>query len=66
MYLDGNPFGFSGRRIGDLYCGFVNDTWAKWKHLRKTRHSHNPVDDAKGNAEALLEMQHQGLKVKFE
>lgn len=60
-----NPFGWSSRRIGDLYCGMKNDTRAQWKHLRKTKHTHNPVDDAKGNAEALLEMQKMGLKVKF-
>lgn len=36
MYAGSNPFGFSGRRIGDLYCGLVNDAYAKWKHLRKT------------------------------
>lgn len=66
MYTDGNPFGFSGRRIGDLYAGFVNDTYVRWKHLRKTKHTHHPVDDAKGNAEALLEMQKMGLKIKFE
>lgn len=28
-YLGKNPFGFSGRRIGDLYCGLVKDTYAK-------------------------------------
>jgi hypothetical protein len=60
-----NPFGWSSRRIGDLYCGFVNDTKANWKHLRKTKHTHHPVDDALGNAEALLEMQKMGLKIKF-
>ena len=67
-YLGRNPFGFSGRRIGDLYCGMVNDTSknADWKRkFRKTRHSHNPVDDSKGNAEALVEMQKMGLKIKF-
>lgn len=57
-----NPFGYSGRRIGDLYCGLVKDTRAKWKHLRKTIHDHNPVNDAKGNAEAILEMKKMGLK----
>lgn len=66
MYTDGNPFGYSGRRIGDLYAGFVNDTYVRWKHLRKTKHTHHPVDDARGNAEALLEMQKMGLKIKFE
>lgn len=52
----GNPFGFSGRRIGDLYCGLERNMFSKWKHLRKTKHDHNPVNDAKGNAEALLTM----------
>jgi len=58
-----NPFGWSGRRIGDLYCGMVKDGYATWKHLRKTAHTHDPVDDAKGNAEALLAMIDMGLKL---
>lgn len=62
-FLGRNPFGYSGRRIGDLYCGMVKDSRAKWKHLRKTVHDHNPVNDAKGNAEALLKMKELGLKI---
>lgn len=62
-YLGKNPFGFSARRIGDLYCGMVKDGYAKWKHLRKTNHDHHPVNDAKGNAEALLKMVEMGLKL---
>jgi hypothetical protein len=60
-----NPFGFSARRIGDLYCGMVKDSSknSEWKkHLRKTPHDHNPVNDAKGNAEALLQMRKLGLR----
>ncbi len=64
FYLS-NPFGWSSRRIGDLYCGMVKDAQAKWKHLRDTSHTHHPVDDAKGNAEALLKMQKMGLKIKL-
>lgn len=60
-----NPFGWSSRRIGDIYCGMKMDGKAQWKHLRKTKHTHNPVDDAMGNAEALLAMQKMGFKVKF-
>ena len=60
-----NPFGWSSRRIGDLYCGLVKDAQAPWKHLRKTIHDHNPVNDAKGNAEAILAMQKMGLKIKL-
>jgi hypothetical protein len=62
-YLGRNPFGWSGRRIGDLYCGMVKDAYAQWKHLRKTAHDHHPVNDAKGNAEALLAMIDMGLKL---
>lgn len=64
-YYGSNPFGWSSRRIGDLYCGMKMDSRANWKHLRKTRHDHNPVNDAKGNAEAILEMQKMGLKIKL-
>lgn len=64
-FIGKNPFGFSSRRIGDLYCGMVKDAHAKWKHLRKTIHSHHPIDDAKGNAEAILAMQKMGLKINL-
>jgi DNA polymerase III epsilon subunit-like protein len=62
-YLGRNPFGWSGRRIGDLYCGMVKDGYATWKHLRKTASDHDPVNDARGNAEALLAMIDMGLKL---
>ncbi len=68
-YLGYNPFGYSGRRIGDLYCGMMKNTSlnAEWKRLyRITKHDHNPVNDAMGNAEALLKMVELGLKVNFE
>lgn len=65
-YLHKNPFGFSARRIGDLYCGMKMDAGLnnEWKRrLRKTRHDHNPLNDALGNAEALLAMKNMGLKI---
>ncbi len=62
-YYGSNPFGWTSRRIGDLYCGMMKDTYANWKFLRVTRHSHNPLDDAMGNAEALLKMKEMGLKI---
>lgn len=62
-YLGKNPFGWSGRRIGDLYCGLEKNSFAPWKHLRETKHTHNPVDDAMGNAEALFKMSKRGLKI---
>jgi len=65
-YLQRNPFGSSGRRIGDLYCGMKMDTGLnlEWKSkFRRTKHDHNPVNDARGNAEALLAMAWMGLKI---
>jgi len=62
-FTGSNPFGHSGRRIGDLYAGLVKDTFAGWKHLRKTAHTHHPVDHARGNAEAILAMKEMGLKI---
>lgn len=65
-YTNKNPFGFSGRRIGDMYAGLVKDVFTKWKHLRKTSHTHHPVDDAKGNAEVILHMRdNMGLNIKL-
>lgn len=56
-----NPFGFSARRIGDFAAG-LNRNWrdsSSWKKYRITRHTHNPVDDAIGNAEALATLLHR-------
>jgi DNA polymerase III alpha subunit (gram-positive type) len=63
-FTDGNPFGHSSMNLGSLYKGMVKDTSKNFKHLRKTAHTHHPVDDAKGNAEALLAMKNElGLKI---
>ncbi|WP_269222476.1 3'-5' exoribonuclease [Flavobacterium sp. IMCC34518] len=63
-FIKRNPFGYSSRRISDLYCGLVKDTFAQWKHLRKTASTHNPIDDAKGNAEVILHLRNEmGLKI---
>lgn len=52
-----NPFGFSSTNLGSLYKGMQRSMRVNFKHLRRTRHDHNPVNDAIGNAEALLHMQ---------
>lgn len=54
-YYGMNPFGHSGRRISDFYAGLTGDfhNTQRWKRLRKTKHDHNPVNDAMGNAEAF-------------
>lgn len=61
-----NPFGFSSTNLGSLYKGIVKDMFKNFKHLRKTKHTHYPVDDAKGNAEALLTIKEKfGLKISL-
>lgn len=65
-FLGRNPFGFSSQNLGSLYKGLVKDTFQSFKHLRRTRHSHHPVDDARGNAEALLAMSELGLKIRLD
>ena len=65
-FTGSNPFGFSSSNLGSLYKGMVKDTAQNFKHLRKTAHTHHPVDDARGNAEALLHMKEtMGLKIKL-
>jgi len=66
VYYGSNPFGWSSRRIGDLYCGLTKDAQSRWKQIRKTKHDHNPLNDAMGNAEAVLYMRDKmGLKIKL-
>lgn len=61
-----NPFGHSSQNLGSLYKGMEKDMFKTFKYLRKTKHTHHPVDDARGNAEALLTMRNKlGLKIKF-
>lgn len=62
-----NPFGHSSRRIGDLWAGMQRDAGmaSEWKRLRVTDHTHNALDDAVGNAEALLQFRSEGLAIDF-
>lgn len=55
-FLGRNPFGHSSTNLGSLYKGMIKDVTHNFKHLRITKHDHNPVNDAKGNAEAFLHM----------
>ncbi len=65
-FLGENPFGFSSTNLGSLYKGIVRDAFKSFKHLRKTAHTHHPVDDARGNAEALLAIKNKyGLKIRL-
>jgi len=65
-FLGENPFGFSSTNLGSLYKGMQKDMFTSFRHLKKTPHTHNPVDDAMGNAEALLYMKNEmGLKISL-
>lgn len=64
-FLGTNPFGFSSVNLGSLYKGMVRSMSKSFKHLRKTSHTHDPLDDAIGNAEAFLTMIHElGLQIE--
>ena len=64
-FLGQNPFGHSSANLGSLYKGMLKNTFRNFRRLRKTKHTHHPVDDAKGNAEALLAMVDMGLEIKL-
>ncbi|WP_157219723.1 3'-5' exonuclease family protein [Flavisphingomonas formosensis] len=56
--IGSNPLGHSARRIGDMWSGLrrrEHETLG-WKKLRITAHTHDPLEDALGNAEAYLRM----------
>lgn len=55
-YLGKNPFGHSSLNINSLYKGLTKNMRKNIRHLRETKHTHNALDDAKGNAEALLKI----------
>jgi hypothetical protein len=57
-----NPFGFSARNLNDIWKGMQRNHRSSFKHLRITKHDHNPVNDAMGNAEALKQMVVLGLE----
>ena len=65
-FVGSNPFGWSSRRIGDLFCGFFKDPYYSWKKHRnsiKYPHNHNPLSDTLGNASALQYLNSQGLNL---
>ncbi len=65
-FLGENPFGHTSTSLGSLYKGMQKDMFTSFKHLRKTAHTHNALDDAMGNAEAILTLKNDfGLKISF-
>jgi hypothetical protein len=66
-FLGRNPFDHSSVNLGSLYKGLVGDMFQNFKHLRKTAYTHNALDDAMGNAEALLAIKEQyNLKIALD
>lgn len=66
LYTGSNPFGWSSRRIGDLFCGYYHNMYYRWKKHRdkeKYPHNHDPISDAKGNASALLWFHNNCFKI---
>lgn len=59
-FIGKNPFGHSSININSMYKGIARDMHKNIKKFRKTKHTHHPVDDAKGNAEAFW-----AIKEKF-
>lgn len=62
-FLGENPFGYSSTNLGSLFKGMQKSMKVSFKYLRKTKHSHDPVQDALGNAEAFIEIQRMGLRI---
>lgn len=64
-FLGRNIFGHSSTNINSLFKGLQKNMFVNIHKLRTTKHDHNPVNDAMGNAEALLEMRRMGFKIPF-
>jgi len=56
MFYGQNPFGYSSFSLTSFWKGYDRNMRSSFKHLRNTKHSHNALDDAMGNAEALQKM----------
>ena len=60
-----NQFGFSPLSLTSLYHGYIQDVRRASEYKRKYRtvqHSHNALDDAKGNAGAMKKLQELGIR----
>jgi DNA polymerase III epsilon subunit-like protein len=51
-----NPFGYSSESLTSMFHGYKQDMRARFRHMRRTKHSHNALDDAKGNAEVIQQL----------
>lgn len=62
-YLNKNPFGHSSMSITQIYKGFMKSNKARFHHLRETKHTHNALDDARGNMEAFKKIVDMGFQL---
>lgn len=63
-FVGANQFGFSALSLTSLYAGFAKDIRksSEYKKLRTVKHSHNALDDARGNAGAMRVLQQKGIR----
>ena len=65
-FIGRNPFGHSSMNLGSFAKGLFKDTRKNHKRFRKTKHDHNPVNDAKGNAEAFMALSNKfHMNIRF-
>jgi hypothetical protein len=63
-FCNRNPFGHSSNNLANIYGGLNKKVRQNIRPLRKTAHTHHPVDDARGNVEALLRLVNEmGLEI---
>ena len=55
-FVNDNPFGHSSTNLGSFYKGILRDFRKHFKFLREGRHTHNALEDAVGNAQAMLKI----------
>lgn len=56
MYYGSNPFGWSSNNIKSFAKGIYKKPNVNFRSMKKTKHTHHPVDDAMGYAEIMLEL----------
>lgn len=56
-FCGGNPFGHAPLSLTNLFKGLTGDFRSTIYHLRDTAHTHNALDDAKGNQEAFAKIE---------
>lgn len=61
-YLGKNPFGHAGRNIPCMSLGRYGSR-DLWETFRTEAHTHDGLDDARGNAGGLVQMIKDGLKI---